>query len=273
MKLLKIFVIIVLLFECSLAKGQADDALLDKIDFSNTTMIESDFMWQTIAEYLTKVQENTADNKNQIYDLILAADNVMSRSVTSYEMYTAVYQYLISGFAELGNNVLVDYLVRIPYLEYINPDAEQRQKIESIAESFRRVKIGMEAPDIKCVTINKLEFTLSEINNEKTVILFWAYSCPHCRELMRELGELAKNDDDLAIVTVNVSGDLKDVKRLVKKSGLKNQYNFCDGKGWDSPIVEDYAVDMTPSLFLLDKDKIIISKPFDIEELKNDLGL
>jgi hypothetical protein len=70
-------------------------------------------------------------------------------------------------------------------------------------------------------------------------------------------------------VTVNVSVELKQVKRLLRRVGMKKYHNICDGEGWQSPIVEDYAVDMTPSMMLLDKDKIIIGKPFNTEEIEN----
>ena len=273
MKLIKNLIIIVLLSVISIARGQADDALLDKIDFNDTTLIQGNFMWQTIAEYISQAQESDANPTNRMYNTILAADNVLSRSVTSYEMYVAVYQYLINGFYELGDTKLVDYLVRMPYLEYINPNEEQRYNIEKISATYERVKIGFQAPDIQTNTLNNREFTLSKIKKKKTVILFWSYSCPHCRDLVNELGELIKKNKDVAVVTVNVSGDLKEVKHLLNKAGLKKQYNICDGKGWNSPIVEAYAVDMTPSLFLLDENKILISKPFDIEDVINMIEL
>ena len=267
MKIFKSLIIIVLMSMLSIAKGQTDDSLLEQIDFRDTTLIKGDFLWQTIAEYITEVQNSVPNPDNQVYMMILASDNVLNKCVVSYPMYAAVYQYLISGFSELGANMVVDYLVRMPYLEYLNPSEEQRNTIMSISESYNRVKIGFEAPDIHAITINNLKFTLSQINAKKTVILFWSYTCPHCRELVKELGKLAKDNDDIAVVTVCVSDDLKKVKRLLRKAGLKNQYNICDGLRWNSQIVEDYAVDMTPSLFLLDEDKIIISKPFDIEEV------
>lgn len=272
MKLHKIFIIIVLMSLLSVSKGQTNDSLLDQIDFNDTTLIAGDFMWQTIAEYITEAQNSTDDPKNQMYMMILAADNVLSR-VMSYEMYRAVYQYLISGFSELGANMVVDYLVRMPYLEYLNPDEEQRAVISSVAEMYSRVKIGFEVPDIHAVTIDKLEFTLSEINAPITVVLFWSETCPHCCDMIKDLGRLAAEHDDLAVVTVCVSKDLKKVKRLLRKAKLDNQYNICDGMGWDSPIVEDYAVDMTPSLFLLDEYKVLIAKPFDIEEVKEKLSI
>ena len=273
MKLVKSLIIIVLMSVFSVVKGQSDASLLDRIDFNDTTLIEGDFMWQTIAEYLTGAQNSNTNPKNQMYIMIMAADNVLSRSITSYEMYLAVYQYLISGYSELGANMVVDYLVRMPYLEYLNPTDEQRNAILSVAESYQRVKIGMQSPDIQSNTINKLEFTLSKIQAKYTVILFWSYNCPHCHELVKELGQLSKENKDVAIVTVCVSSDLKKVKQAIKKAGLKKQYNICDGKGWDSPIIEDFAIDMTPSMILLDENGVIISKPFDIEELRESIKL
>ena len=206
-------------------------------------------------------------NDNRQYDMILEADSILSRCVPSYDMYVAAYQYLISGYSELGANMVVDYLARIPYLEYLEADAEQKNALIKIAESYERVKIGSQAPEIQSVTVYDKRFDLYDIDKKYTLILFWSYSCPHCRNMMNELGELASRHDDIAIVTVNVSGDFKQVKKLIKMSGLKKSYNICDGKGWDSKIVDDYAVDMTPSLFLLDDDKVIIAKPFDLEEV------
>ena len=89
--------------------------------------------------------------------------------------------------------------------------------------------------------------------------------------MIKELGEFAKKNDDVAIVTINISGDLRKVKRLLKKTHLEKCYNIFDGEGWNSRIVESYAVDMTPAFFLLDEDKKIIAKPFDIQELINEI--
>ncbi len=252
MKCFKILIIILLLSVVKTVAGQEERSVFD-----------------SIAEYIT-AEQMKSDNP---YNMIMAADNVLSHNCTSFQNYKEVYQFLISGFSELGANKVVDYLVRMPYLEYIDTTEEQRAEILSIATQYERVKIGLQAPDIQINTIKKLEFTLSEIKSKNTIILFWSYSCPHCREMVKELGQLAKNDKDLAVVTVCVSGNLKQIKRLLKQAHLKNAYNIYDGKGWDSKIVSDYAVDMTPSLFLLDENKIIIAKPFDIEEVTNLIGL
>lgn len=268
----KSLIIIVLLFVVNLSEGQVEESALDRIDFNDTTMVDSDFMWETIAEYVTKAQNRYATGEKQTYNMILATDDILSRC-TNFIMYKAVYQYLIYGFSQLGANPVVDYMMRMPYLENSGADEKQYDEMKAIAEQYERNKIGSQAHDIQSKTIKNIEFTLSEKIAENTIVLFWSYSCPHCREIIKELGKMFAKNKDLTIVTINVSGDLKQVKKLLRKSRLANAYNICDGLGWNSPIVDDYAVDMTPSLFLLDENMIIIAKPFDIEELKTDLGL
>lgn len=269
MKYFKLLIIIMLLIFTNKAFGQNGMSALDSIDFNDTTTVYSNFMWQTIADYISSEQNKTADPNSQSYNMIIAADNVLSRSCTSYFMYKSVYEYLINGFSGIGANRVVDYLIQLPYLNYLDPDDIQRDEIMSVAAQYTRIKVGMQAPEIQSKTINNQEITLNKLKNKNTLIVFWSYSCPHCREMLKEIGKIAPKTNDMAIVTVCVSGDLRKVKRLLKKAHIENAYNICDGKGWDSPIVEDYAVDMTPSLFLLDENKLIIAKPFDIEEVIN----
>ncbi len=45
--------------------------------------------------------------------------------------------------------------------------------------------------------------------------------------------------------------------------------NVCDLNGWDGKAALDYYLYATPTMFLIDKNKKIISKPAAIEELKS----
>ena len=265
----KLLIIIVLLLGFSTMRGQNNESMLDRINFNNEKLVGSDLLKNTITEYMTMVQNASKSQSNPNYNLILAADNILSRSHTSFQMYKFVYQYLIYGFSEMGANAAVDYMVGLPYFQHVNANAMQTQEMLSIAESYNRVKIGSKAVDIDAVTMRNYVFELYAVEAKYTILLFWSYSCPHCRNLIKELGQFVKQNKDIAVVTVNISGDFRKVKRLLNKCHLKKQYNIYDEGGWKSQIVEDYAVDMTPSLFLLDEDKIIIAKPFDIKEITN----
>ena len=125
----------------------------------------------------------------------------------------------------------------------------------------------VKAPNIQAVTIDGRSFNLEDVKAKNTILLFWSYTCPHCRDLIKELGELAKERDDVELVTVQVSGELRDVKRIIRKNKLRKHYNICDGKGWHSPIVEDYNINVTPTILILDENKMIVEEPFDIEDV------
>jgi hypothetical protein len=52
---------------------------------------------------------------------------------------------------------------------------------------------------------------------------------------------------------------------------IKNYPNFIHVLGlekWDNKIVKAYNINATPSYILLDMDKTILSKPYDLEALK-----
>lgn len=249
---LKLLIIIALMCSFTAVKGQVDTLRL--------------------TEYIDSVRNPELSAQDQMYAYILAVDDVL-KQCADYQSYKSVYQFFIYGFSELGINGVVDYMRRLPYLEQVNATNEEQDELIKLAASFERVQIGQKTPDIHAVTIDKRDFDLNSIEDKNIIILFWAESCPHCRDLIHELSEFVGQNDDFTVVTVCVSKNIKKVKRALKKAGMNKYINICDGEGWNSPIIENYAVDMTPSMFLLNKDKIIVAKPFDIDDVINSAAL
>lgn len=252
---------------CSIVNGQTKTDLLDRIDFNDTTLVGSEDLTREILDYIGACQDTTKSAQNQIYDVILAVDNVLARC-TMFPMYRFVYQSLISGFSALGVNALVDYMVHLPYLEFVATDASELEEMRKMAESYSRVRLGSKAPDIQAVTADGKQFELYGLDAEYTILLFWSANCPHCREMIRELGKFLSDKNDIALVSVCVVGKKKTAQKIARKAKIINGVLICDGKEWNSEIVDDYAVDMTPSIFVLDKEKTILSKPFDVNEVK-----
>jgi len=251
---------------CSVSNGQTESVLLDKIDFNDTTLIGSERLTTAIMDYIASCQDTTKPAKNQIYDVIIAVDNVLAHC-PSFEMYKFVYQYLIYGFSELGVNQLVDYMMRLPYIETLGLNDDQYDELYKMAESYCRVKIGSKAPDIQTVTIDGVEFNLENVSSDYTILLFWSANCPHCKELIKEFGMYLVDKQNITLVNMCVIGNEKTVRKLIRKAKIKGITIF-DGEEWNSLIVNDYAVDMMPSMFLLDKNKTILAKPFNIDEIE-----
>lgn len=148
----------------------------------------------------------------------------------------------------------------------MNVTEQQIEEMESLAESYDRVKIGNKAPLIEGKTIYDDYFNINEIDTDFVVVLFWSYSCEHCRSIMRDMKKFLREHPDYALVALSVKGDIKKIRRLIAKNDLEGFF-YHDGLDWEGKFVSAYAIDATPSMFVLDKNRIIVAKPFDMEEL------
>ena len=252
-------------------KKQRNDMIanfFNDVDFNDLSLVPTDVLTNKIFDFLSIQITSDQNAEQQILSLILASDNVLNRATVNYEMYKFVFQFLIETFNELKINEVVDYLTRIPYSEEIDCNEEQYKELLSIAEFNSRARIGSIANNISGKTIFDEEFDFNSIENDFTIVYFWSYSCDHCRETLKDLKLFLDENTNFSLVAVSVKGELKKIKNLVKKNKVDG-YFYHDGLEWDCPYVNDYGVTATPSFYLLDKDKNIIYKPFDFNELVN----
>ncbi len=250
-------------------KKQRNDMIanfFNDVDFNDLSLIPTDVLTNKIFDFLSIQLTSDQNQEQQIMSLILASDNVLNRASVNFEMYKFIFRFLIESFNELKINEIVDYLTRIPYSENIECTENQYNELLSIAEFNSRARIGSIAKNISGTTIFDESFDLYSIDNDFTIVYFWSYTCDHCRENIKDLKIFLDENPDFSLVAVSVKGDLKKIKNLVKKTKL-NGYFYHDGLEWNCPFVDDYAVTGTPSFYLLDKEKKIVYKPFDFNEL------
>ena len=250
-------------------KEQRNDLIanfFNDVDFNDLSLIPTNVLTTKIIDFLSVQQASGQTRDQQIMSIILGADNVLYRASVNFYMYKFVFQYLIEGFNELGYEDVVGYLTRIPYLEELNCDENQYNELQNLVEYNSRVRIGSRAKNISGKTIFDDDFDMYELDSEFTIVYFWSYTCDHCRHNIKQFKTFLEENPDFSMVAVSVNGDLKKIKGYVKKCKV-NSYYYHDGLGWDSPHVNNYVVTSTPSFFILDKDKNIIYKPFDFDEL------
>lgn len=256
-------------------KKQRNDMItnfFNDVDFNDISLIPTDVLSNKIFDFLS-IQITADQNADQkIMSLILGVDNVLNRATVNFKMYRFVFQLLIESFNELKMNDVVDYMTRIPYSEEIDCSEEQYNELLSIAEFNSRARIGSVAKNISGKTIFDEDFDMYSIENDFIIVYFWSYTCDHCRENIKDLKLFLDENTNFSLVAVSVKGELKKTKNFVRKNKIDG-YFYHDGLEWDCPFVDDYAVTATPSLYLLDKDKKIVYKPYDFKDLVNFVNL
>ncbi len=238
----------------------------NEVDFADLSLIPTNVLTTKIIDFLSIQQVAGQTHDQQIMAIVLGIDNVLYRASVNFDMYKFVFQYLMEGFNVLGYEEIVDYMTRIPYSEELQCNENQYDELLSIVEFNSRVKIGSKAKNISGKTIFDEDFDMYNIDNDYTIVYFWSYTCEHCRENIVELKSFLDENPDFSLVAVSVKGDLKKIKNIVRKNKVRGFF-YHDGLEWNSPYINDYAVTATPCFYLLDKDKKIVFKPFDFEEL------
>ncbi len=142
-----------------------------------------------------------------------------------------------------------------------------------LAGNIRGVEIGSMAPDFELG--NNSGLYLSNLKSDYVLLIFWASWCPHCKsEVVNIYNYLSKEfpvkyqNKILTTVAISLDTDKNKWRRFIKENNLSSWIHVAELQGWDGSIVKKYNVYATPTLILLDKNKKIISKPIDFEQLK-----
>jgi len=98
-------------------------------------------------------------------------------------------------------------------------------------------------------------------------LYFWDYDCGHCKRKTPQLAEVYQTykDKNVALYTVSINGAVSEWKKSLRKYGLEgiNVQDHERKTGFDAI----YDIRSTPRLFVLDKDKKILAKHIDVDQL------
>jgi thiol-disulfide isomerase/thioredoxin len=99
------------------------------------------------------------------------------------------------------------------------------------------------------------------------LVVFGASWCPKCTEEIPEIAKRYSKWNEKGIEVVFISLD----ENRTSFESFANDFPFIsysDLKKWNSPIVKDFYVSGTPTLFLLDKNRKILIRPNSVAHLE-----
>ena len=150
------------------------------------------------------------------------------------------------------------------YLKSLATETNNTEILKTI-ETHARLRLGAKAPEITWNEGSTLK-KLTDLTGAKNyVIVFWSSTCSHC---LQQLPELHKRTKDLSAVKVLAIG-LEDDDETWKKESAKLPafiHGIALGK-WESPYTTLYDIHQTPTYYILDREKRIVDKPENYEEV------
>ncbi len=228
----------------------------------------------------TPIFKNKLDDyfKNMI---LMHPDTVYKESVNLIERARgckAMFRYLVSYCFNysleskiMGMDAAFVYLSKRYYLsgqaDWI--DKENLEKIEREVILTQYNLIGMKAQELKLPTMEGDWVSLYETDAPFTLLMFWESDCGHCK---KQVPQVKKDLLDkfkpygFKVFAVHTQNDKEKWEKFVADHDLFDFINCWDPHNQTNFRVY-YHIESTPMFYLLDKDKKIIGKKLDIEQM------
>ncbi|OIP00648.1 MAG: hypothetical protein AUJ98_07365 [Bacteroidetes bacterium CG2_30_33_31] len=230
---------------------------LDNVDFSDPRLLNSKVVYVTISDFITNFG-GPATTKNY--------NNIISKVMALANSNEEVYQYCLNLFIKNFDNTIWEdvfvYLIDNYYTNSFNLNESIRKYYVNKSTIIKNLKPGKKAPSIILPDSAGNLVDLYNIKAKAKMIIFYSSDCPHCEEAMPDLKKIYNDYKNSGLEVIGVAID--DEASMWKNNIIKDSLTWIsvsDLKGMSSPIVNSYNIWMTPTIYILDKKDIIMSKP------------
>ncbi|RSK39674.1 TlpA family protein disulfide reductase [Mangrovimonas spongiae] len=234
---------------------------LDYLNFESQLLLSSDFLTNKVFAFVFGMSNTNSDYKTQI--------DRLTKKITTVETKTAYLEMLWQEFVNQGNDVMANYITDTYLLDFAN--AQNNTNLATMITTYKRTSKGSLAPNFD-VIFNSKNTTLHNLNNaNKYLVVFWSSTCGHCLKELPQLETFVKDipKNELMVIALGMEDDDKNWLETIPK--FPDFTHVLGLQKWNNPVAKSYGVTSTPTYFLLDKDKTIIAKPYDVNAVKEAL--
>ncbi|MGL1888066.1 MAG: thioredoxin-like domain-containing protein [Reichenbachiella sp.] len=239
----------------------------DQVDFNSEGLLRTPVFHPKVIEYLDRVTFQHPDS------VIASVEMLLTKAKNNEEMYRYLLGTIFQKYQNpkiMGMDKVFVYLADEYYLSGKATWAEESM-LEELTEEMkfhRKNQLGLKAPQIYFQDTTGVTNNLYNINHDYIVLYFYSPTCGHCKKKTPVLKEVYdKLDGKVEVVAVNTDTDKVKWIEFINELDL-NWLNYADME-YHSNFRVEYNVRSTPMIYVLDKDKTLIAKKLDVEQLED----
>lgn len=242
-----------------------------KFDYSDDRLYKSGLLRESIENHIWLLENSSTSLEAAYEEMYISIDSMIESVKGDSEKLNKVTNFLFKLLEKHSLFKASEYLsLKVLNLEGCTID----DKLSSQLESYRAMKVGNIAPDFNFAketfspsfSAIRAPKKLSDIKSKYTLLIFGSSWCPACPTELMEINGLYKkwNNQGLEVVFFSLDDDPELFKNFISPFPFISTSDF---QKWDSPIVKNYHVFATPTMFLLNNKREIILRPNDTEQL------
>ncbi len=239
----------------------------DNFDFSDERMLRTPVFHKKIMDYLEKLTPQIPDSIIHSAHYIIDKAKA-NKDVFRYCLVTISNKYETSNIMGM-DAVFVDlaesyYMKGEAYWADSTLDAKIRKRVKELKPTL----IGKTAPNMHLVDTLMQPLSLYGIKSDYIILYFYDPDCGHCKKktpVLRKLYNDQMKNMGVEVLAVSIVTDIDKWKKFIRTYQL-NWLNAAD------PYLHDnfralYNINSTPKIFIVDKNKKIIAKRLDVDQL------
>lgn len=244
----------------------------DKIDFADDRYVRTPIFHEKLKTFMTVLVVQHPDS------VIMEGEKIIAQTVPAPELYKFVVWYM-GNMTERSNVMGMEkafvHFAREYYLKGKTWWASEPvlKKMDERVRVLERTLIGVVAPELQMWDTNKVVTSLHRVKADYTILVFWDYDCGHCNKVMPVLRDYYHEvkKEGVEVFAVCTKTDLDKWKKALHDK----QLDWINVNGGYSINRYDTLYDIlaTPVIFLLDKDKKILAKKIEVDQLKEILQI
>ncbi len=242
----------------------------DNVDLADPRMLRTPFLFQRVDHYVNKLQVQHPDTIARAVEYVLEE---MRPAEESFKYYLIHFLNEAAKSKMVGMDAAYVYLVDKYYATGQAPwtDEEQLEKIIDNAKALKPLLIGKIAPDIQLQTKEGKPRSLHEVDSEYTILYFWRYDCGHCKKSTPDMKAFYEKFKDKGVTLVSVctkfTDEIEGCWDYIDENEIGDWMHLVDPYH-RSRYMKVYNIKSTPQLYILDRNKEILSKRIGAEQLE-----
>jgi hypothetical protein len=249
----------------------------DGITFMDERVIRTPFFLPKLERYYREIIEQNPDT------IIQTSDYQMLLARNSQEMYKFLLNWLTDEYINpkyMGEDAVFVHLYNNYHSKGLSPWLTQKQDsiISRRALMLMSNLIGEPAADLHMLDTAGKATALYDVNADYTLICFWDPSCGHCQKIIPQIDSIYNaswKKHNLKVFAVLTEDHVPEWKKYIHDHDLDDWVNAYITKEMEEAdyaaqrpgFRQLYDVSITPTLFLLDKEKHIIAKKLTWEQI------
>lgn len=242
----------------------------DYVDFSDNRFLRTPILKNKLDFFYEKILLQNPDT------IVKEASKIIDQSRADQDFFQYMVQFSLNYAVKSKIMGMDEAFVHLAKKYYLSGEANWADStlLANIRERVIKLQynlIGMKAKDLKLETPEGEIVSLHEVNAPFTVLYFWEPDCGHCKTTTPLLNtEILSKYKKLGvkIFAVCTQNNKEEWEKFIADNELFDFIN-CYDPHYQSNFRIYYDVYSTPTVYLLDKDKKIIAKRLDIDNLKS----